>query len=645
MAASLLPLLVYGLLVAAVVLLPYLAPAMAAGKAADDRPLLILLAGGAALLTLLRGILPAEGAVLLVLASLGHGPRALLGSAAAALLLAATTWWLLWVDIAPVQHWLTGGACLIMALLARHCRFEPAARRPVRAWPGEAATVAALLAIGLGAGLLTGATNSPDSARMAWHHWGAYLSPVHALLAGGVPFRDFPVQYGMGPTLLLAAACRGDCWTGIYWVTLVANALHLATFGWMALLLTRAMDRASRALAIAALAVAMLVWTGYPPDWGSAVMTPSVGGLRFLPLALIAALVLGIEARADGRLPRSRALAGHALWLLGLAWSPETGFFATLVWWPWLALRRADGLAARIGKWRALAGGGLLAGLAVIAGYGALALLFRARFGDWAAPGDFLLYMRYPPGRLPVMALGALWFALAVLVLAGFALARSAAPAQRRALYAVMLAALAAFSYFLSRSHDNNVLNLLPWLILTLLAAQQALPVPVAAGFLRAALAGIVALTASINFHPWTLREGAASLAGLQIGPAPLTARFAPMPGDPGLLVHPDAAALYGALRREGAAGVLLFDQQMVMLAADPARAWSVVNNPANFVPLPDQEIRRYVRAGARLHARGGWLIAANAEAPRWLARFAEAYAVRESRAHGRYTAYRMVPR
>ncbi len=650
MAANPLPMLVYTLVLAAILLLPFVVRRKAQLAPEGDGWLTVVLAGGAVLLTGVRGGLLVDGAALLILASLGYGLRALAGTLAAALLLAASTWWLVRIDIPSSQLILAALACLTMAILARQCRFMPLGHAPSSSISGsERAAVAALLVLGLAAGLMTGALNVPVSAKAAWHHWGAYLSPVHPLLAGGVPFRDFPVQYGMGPTLLLASACGSDCWSGLYAVTVVANALYLATLGWIALLLMRGMDKASRLLALAALLCAVFVWTGYPLDWAHPVMTPSVGGLRFLPLAALVALIVTAESLAAAELPpslpRPAVWAGHGLWLLGLAWSPETAFFTTLVWWPWLALRRADGETSQAAKAKALLRGGATGLVAVIAGYAVLALVFRLVFGSGIALGDFLLYLRFPPGPVPITPFGAIWLVAAVLLLAGVALMRSDKPVARRSLYACLLAALAAFSYFLSRSHDNNVLNLLPFLILVMLAAQAAWPTALGSGFMRAGLAGIIALTTAIHYPAWPVAKSATRIAGVQIGPSALIRHFAPEPQDPAPILPADAAALYSALARESGEAVLLFDDTKIMPSADPAKAWTGVNNLANCLPLPREVIRHYVRQGAKVFRRPGWLIVANGDAPFALDLFDAAYDVAASRAGGTYTAYRLVPR
>lgn len=38
-----------------------------------------------------------------------------------------------------------------------------------------------------------------------WHHWGAYIGPAEAMLSGVAILRDIPLQYGLGPTLLIGS--------------------------------------------------------------------------------------------------------------------------------------------------------------------------------------------------------------------------------------------------------------------------------------------------------------------------------------------------------------------------------------------------------------------------------------------------------
>ena len=66
-----------------------------------------------------------------------------------------------------------------------------------------------------------------------WHHWGAYVGPAEIMLSGGHIFRDFPVQYGLGPTVAIAATCGSNCWVAMYYIvgatTFLLSVLVLCT--------------------------------------------------------------------------------------------------------------------------------------------------------------------------------------------------------------------------------------------------------------------------------------------------------------------------------------------------------------------------------------------------------------------------------
>ncbi len=653
MLASILPLAVYFGLVLTAVLLPYAARQMQAqgqpeaetAPASDSFIALLLVTGGAVIFTLMRGGLVVPGAILLILSGLGFGWRSLLGALAAALLLVGALWWLPDESFGASRQVISGAACAAMALVARACRFELS--RDQRQSRREPIIFGLLFLAGLATGLLTGAVNSNSIAWVTWHHWGAYLSPVMPLRAGATPFVDFPVQYGMGPTLLLASACTvGDCWYGLYAVTICANALYLAICGWACLALTRGVDWPSRSLVLAALAAALWLWAGYPVDWGNPIVTPSIGGLRFLPLASLLAIILAIESRTQaGTSSKAPMTVGYIVWFVGLIWSPESAFFATLLWWPWLALRKADDLVEQRAKFEALAKTAMLAAAALVAGYACLALLFRIAFGAWVPLHDFLLYILYPPGRLPVNAFGAIWLAGMVLWLALFALVNCTDRPARRTLYAALLTAMAVGSYYLSRSHDNNILNLFPFLILLLLAARAAWPGQFMSGFVRALMTGIVALVTTFIYHPWTVLPTGSSIAGVQIGPSALISRFDLSRNDAPAVVHPDAVRAMADLRRENNEAVLLFDDKKIMPSFDPASSWTGVNNPANFLPLTSDIIRKFVDRGANTFGRPGWLVTTQTDSLFWLPVFEHSYTVTEKRQYGTYFAFRLVPR
>ncbi len=338
-----------------------------------------MLVGGALVLTAARhGAFPLLSLVLL-LPLLGSGLRALVGGMAAVLLFATVTWW------APDPH-LGLVASGLFILLGIGAGYLP--RLLAAATPKEPASILPAMAIALPVGLAVGLLTTPFGSRepiyFAWHHWGAYLAPVDAWTAGGLPYRDFPIQYGIGPTTLLSAVCGPNCWHGIYWTTIVANSLYFSLLAGCAVILTAGSSRGFRWLALVALWCATFVWTAFPADLGSTAMTPSVAGLRFLPIAALLFNILVAEKSG-----KRRDWLGHSIWLIDLFWSPEAAFFGTLLWWPYLALRDAEKGATSRERWIALLRGSLRGLIALAAGLGFLSFCPLAAVGPSCASKGF----------------------------------------------------------------------------------------------------------------------------------------------------------------------------------------------------------------------------------------------------------------
>jgi len=602
-----------------------------------DRLLCASLLVGAIVLTFARnGAFPMIG-VFVLIPLIGLGIPALLGGATAAMLFATALWW-----IASLQMGLV--PALLGALLALGAGYLPR-------WKGSSNVSKVQLlpamilcgVIGLAMGLLTTPFEASDTIYLAWHHWGAYLAPVEAWRAGGVPYRDFPIQYGIGPTLLLMASCGQDCWRGMYDTAIVANALYFATLCGSVILLTVPLSRGVRWLALLAMFCAAYFWTGFPSVFAGPVMTPSVAGLRFLS---ISALLLHIIYTEQSKV--RRGWIGHVLWLIDLFWSPEAAFFGTLIWWPYLALRDAEGASGWRAAIIALARGGLRGLGALASGLAGLALTLWLLSARTIQLWEFLAYIQHPPGALPISPAGTIWIALASIALAVPMLARHGLSSHARSLYPCLLGLLGASSYFISRSHDNNILNLFPLLILLLLAILakgedgRASTTQFVRSFVHSGFAAMIALVVMFNFAHW--REGAARSGLLTLGPARLIARFAPDHKNRPNFLSPDAVAGLEYLRGRHAGMVVLLDGNKLMPRSPTSSSWNGVNNIANFEPLPEPMIQHYIERGAAAYHRAGWILA-DEEHGRWLAAFNKVYDVSEQKSFGKYRAYYLTPR
>ncbi len=591
-------------------------------------------------LTVARGGLTMPLALILILPLLiQRNIPTIFGGLAAIALFSTVRWWAAEVPQSSTVQ------VVIFACLAGALPFLPAwFAVPDRAYPQKTLvliTALAFIPLGIFMGLLTAPLNSVQAASGLWHHWGAYLSPVEALLAGGTPFRDFPVQYGMGPTLLLSVACGQNCWQGLYTVTVSANAIYFASLACCTLLVTQNMARGMRMLGIAAMFCATLMWTGYPADLTGPAMTPSVGGLRFLTISLLLLHILYAEHSQ-----KRRDVIGHLIWFIDVLWSPEAAYFGTLVWWPYLALRQGGALERSI---FAMAKGAMMGALALIIALGAGFILFRVSYGFWLPLDSLLAYVSNPPGALAANPKGPIWIALVAVFIATIIVAQHQMTAQTRMLYASVLGLLGTGTYYLSRSHDNNVLNLLPFIILTLFAAYAVIQSSerpfgnFVGGFLTIMLAAVVAGPATFGTMSWDEARRDGTVAQMGIGP--IIARFTPELSHRHPLLDHQAIVALTYLRTRTDRGVVFIDRHAQIPAHTPGTGWTSVNNRANFAPLPRPMIEHYIRQSAAAYKKPGWLLVENDGFSAWPVMFETAYRVAEVKRFGGYTAYHMVPR
>ena len=81
----------------------------------------------------------------------------------------------------------------------------------------------------------TGIFHDPQAFLFAWHHWGAYVGPSEMVRSGARLFRDVPAQYGLGPTVLIAAIGGQGCWLSVYYLAGLSTLLFAAMVAGIAL--------------------------------------------------------------------------------------------------------------------------------------------------------------------------------------------------------------------------------------------------------------------------------------------------------------------------------------------------------------------------------------------------------------------------
>ena len=333
-----------------------------------------------------------------------------------------------------------------------------------------------LVLTGLAAALLR--TNAMDWARFP-HHWSVYTAPADMVREGGWLLANVPSQYGFLTTLLLAVLPTDDRFTALYLVSTVVSwisgvIVYFALKTWLARWWWQLLAGLVTICCVAFLSGEASVLSGPLPY-------PSAGAMRFIWVFALLAFLLWLHGRA-GPADFSRRHApwiGGGLWLLGVLWSMESAAYVTAAWLPAATLlalppavtglsRRARLRAFGAASARALVIPGVLLGL-TLAG---LTLCYRVGLGrspDFSAYWEYATAFSAGFGALPIDPQGAVWVLLLVHTALLATLLDLETDAQRPSLVLIW-AAWGAFwpitTYFVARSHSNNVVNLTPVMLL-----------------------------------------------------------------------------------------------------------------------------------------------------------------------------------
>jgi hypothetical protein len=578
----------------------------------------------------------------------------------AGLLISATLpWWRRIESFSPLMSWselalfvlITGGALYFLTINKGPVRAHHRLIDFVLFW-------LFLLMVAL-VSFSTGIFHDPQSFLWAWHHWGAYVGPSEMVRAGARLFRDVPAQYGLGPTVLIAAVGGQGCWRGVYYLAGLSTLLFAPMVAGIALNTRFRCPGARSAFVILLLCFfCCFFWASYPPHACAPLMTPSVSGMRFLPvLAMVAWLLWRDRTFAAAS---SGWQMAHLIWAFGVLWSPESAFYVTFVWWPyylWVRCSKESGPGGTVQlSFLPRAAGILLLTLLLvlscfIVGYWLVYRTTPTAYGYFAYAID-------PPGPLPINPFGAILFFITVLALGLAALCSTfrllGNTREFRQIFLVVLLAYSTFSYFLGRSHDNNLLNLLPFQMLVLLVSFRA-PLPdwarSAAAVLLASLIGWSSLFGWDVWREmiWNGRLFEFNSQGMRVsfsyndpGTAECVRRLqAVNAGDPA-----DAARAAIYIEDNFHEPLTILDFAMNLRVTDNGAVWSAVQGPENFVSVPSARRQEFLVSTAKWLKRNGWLVVDRKfPADEWVTDFQSAYRMDRTMDFGSYYAVRFLPR
>jgi hypothetical protein len=384
----------------------------------------------------------------------------------------------------------------IVFLLLRTSRQNPVRSRYQLAFLGIYPILAAYFCYSLAT------TESSEVFLTQWHHWGAFVDPVLAVRDGLRLLHDIPAQYGAGPTTILNLVCGSDCWFAAYWTFSTAAFCYAILIGCI-LLMIGGGDRFHKLLILFIGFLTCIFWNAYPPALLSPNVAPSTSGIRFLPVLSLVTWML-FSSKRDLSFKNE---VSHTLWFIGAIWSPESLFYVTAVWWPVYIYEsqfiREKSISRNIEIIRACSHLFILLCIALIV----VLLIYYLNYKVLPVPKYFIAYMLYPPGQLPINWHGTIWYFLFSFTLSVYVSwvewRKDENVIRFKRSLTLQLLSFSTLAYYLGRCHDNNVLNVLPFIFLMLIDAFRYKSSVFIRQSIAIALASIVAWLAVFGFGFW----------------------------------------------------------------------------------------------------------------------------------------------
>jgi hypothetical protein len=450
-----------------------------------------------------------------------------------------------------------------------------------------------------------------------WHHWGAYIGPAELLLEGMRPYIDMPIQYGLGPTMFLAMACLNKCWSGAYLVFGFLTFLYAVVIG--LILLSYKLSRLQCVILFLIGIITTLAWSGYPPVVMNTLATPSVSGTRFLPLLFLTAYMILCRSKLNLRWYRC---GGIGLWCFGMIWSPESAVYVTFLWWSlWLfdisLLQETSVRSFSFFRVELMKAGGIFVTLVLV-----LVLFHRSIFGEFLSIGYYFAYLISPPGEMPINWRGNVWFFIICIAtsiyLTCYDLIKTKNIENFRRSLILQLTLYIAASYFLGRSHENNMLNLAPLLFLILvdsycytlryLKARIYICVMLSSFLCFPFLFGWKNLKTSLEKEDWLLSGISPYIKKMSYG-IPST-RDGLVPANVDINLE-DAHELMRIIsgRRES---FTILDPNYNLHPEFDGRPWTVVYPSANYTYFKPENLEKFISSSMLRLQRAGWVIVRN---------------------------------
>jgi hypothetical protein len=305
------------------------------------------------------------------------------------------------------------------------------------------------------------------------HHQSFYVGPIALLKQGGLLLWDIPSQYGFLNIYLASKVNIGSTWQSFMILIkfFIFSSSIILYFYMRRFFKTISGHIFSTIVA----AFGIFCWAGYIATMVGPFRLPSVGAFRFIwCYVLITICYFLCSSDYQSKIKKWSWLyaLGTCVWIVSVFWSVESAIYNSLIWLTFNFVRsyvRIEKISVSIFFNKVIAQTCLLLifPTAAFLFFSCAYFIMNSHVPDWHCFTEYATAYQDGFGALPITPQGAVWSLLSIFVLGTIVTILSIR--SRSAFSPLMASSLALMwalaSYFTSRSHENNISNLMPLII------------------------------------------------------------------------------------------------------------------------------------------------------------------------------------
>ncbi len=476
-----------------------------------------------------------------------------------------------------------------------------------------------------------------------WHHWGAYISSSMSLKEGLSIFKDFPSQYGLGPSFILSIVSNYFGWvSSMFYSIAIIHTLYWVMLAYIGLKIANNFKKNKAIIYTVFLFIVTSSYFFYQASI-SINYPPSLGGLRLFPVSFFIAALFLLELDNPKNI-NLKIFFMHFIYGVCILWSIETAFYTSLIWWPYyihIQLKTLTekkeiiiGLVESIIKLLFIF---LLTVVIIIFIY----FLIYSQLPDFSV---YTVFLKNIPGKLLINLSGPFIFVVLLYIVSLITLLRIYKEYSNSKvfhhIFLLTLYSYAVFSYYIGRSADFNIYPFMPQFTLLLLS----MSVPLAPLFSRYFSITTLGLIVFFIFIPNGMNY--ITHNSVKYNHSELDSYFINSFENPDTTNRGSAINYINSNYNEP---VVVIDITSSVAVSGIQRQWNAYNNVASYNYLPVNTQKIFIERSKNKLMINGWIIIHEDMSIAFIQHikdlFKDSYSNNTELKLGRYTALRFIPR